>query len=163
MTQCHLRPLFCCRFLVVLHHLLIFSTLPRTLPFTTSSWPYVCCRRILLEFKSSLDQGNRCTWRRLLSWRISWRVTSRWLRGCQYVSLLGSFGKLFCISLFLRSLIILVFFFFFSWPLSSSSLTSFSSLVIVSWTVESVIVVFVLNRWLFLLFLRCSLRKVNWK
>ena len=40
--------------LQVLYPPLIFSILVRTLPFATSSWPYVHCRRILLGFKSSL-------------------------------------------------------------------------------------------------------------
>ena len=54
MTQCHLCQLFHRRFLVVLLHLLIFSTLPKTLPFATSNWLYMCCKRILPVFKSSL-------------------------------------------------------------------------------------------------------------
>ena len=41
-------------------------------------------------------------------------------KGCRYASLLGSFGKLFCISLFLQLLIILVG--FCSYPCPSSSL-----------------------------------------
>ena len=93
--------------------------------FTTSSRPYMRCRGTLLTSKSSLHWGNIYTWRKLLSWRTSWRVTSKWLLGCRYTSLLGSFGKLSCISLFLRLLIILVD--FCSWPWFSSSLTSSSS------------------------------------
>ena len=66
-TRCHLYPLFRHRYLVVLCLLLIFSILPRTSLFATSSWPYVHCRRISLTFKSSLHQGNHCIWRRSLS------------------------------------------------------------------------------------------------